>query len=116
VTTRPGGFDPADVEALLATRRELGPGYDDALVESFVERIEHAVTERAQLHQRDAGRLDHAHAVAGKRQLALGIVSLVAFIPLGIVLGVTGQPAALLLVLAAIVAVNFAHAWQGRRL
>ena len=48
------------------------------------------------------------------RQLALGIISLVAFIPISIVLGVNDQFLALLVTLAGIVAVNAAHAWQSR--
>jgi hypothetical protein len=53
-------------------------------------------------------------AGAGGRQLALGIISLVAFIPISIVLGVNDQFLALLVTLAGIVAVNAAHAWQSR--
>jgi hypothetical protein len=36
-----------DVEALMAARRELGPDYDAALADSFAERVERAVAERA---------------------------------------------------------------------
>ena len=54
-------------------------------------------------------------ASGGQRQLALGIVSLVACIPICITLGVTGEFAALLVALLGIVAVNYAHAWQSRR-
>lgn len=31
-----------EAEAVLAARAELGPAYDDALVESFTERVEQA--------------------------------------------------------------------------
>ncbi len=103
-----------DVEALLEVRRELGPSYDAALVDSFAERIEKGVAERvdSQLAQRRA----HQAAVAGggARQLALGIVSMVAAIPITIVLGVTGHFAALLVAWIGIVLVNMAHALQGR--
>ena len=85
-----------DAEALLEVRRELGPSYDEALVDSFAERIERAV------------------AGAGGRQLALGIVSMVAAIPISVVLGVTGNYAALLVAWVGIVLVNMAHALQGR--
>ena len=63
-----------DVEALLEVRRELGPSYDEALVDLFADRIENAVAERvdAQLAQRQAARA--AVAGGGARQLALGIV------------------------------------------
>jgi len=67
-----------DVGALLEVRRELGPSYDAALVDSFADRIEKAVAERvdAQVSQREAARA--AVAGGGARQLALGIVSMVA--------------------------------------
>ena len=105
----------SDIEAALATRRELGARYDAELVEGFAERIERAVDRRV-AEQVDLQRV-RAAAVAdgGGRQLALGIISLVAFIPISIALGVNGQFAALLVTLAGIVAVNVAHAWQSRR-
>jgi hypothetical protein len=103
-----------DIEAALATRRELGARYDAELVDGFAERIERAVerraAERGELQQRRTA----AVAGAGARQLALGIISLVAFIPISIVLGVNDQFLALLVTLAGIVAVNVAHAWQSR--
>jgi hypothetical protein len=103
-----------DVEALLEVRRELGPSYDAALVDSFAERIEKAVAERvdSQLAQRRAGQA--AVAGGGARQLALGIVSMVAAIPISIVLGVTDHFAALLIAWMGIVLVNLAHALQSR--
>ena len=77
-----------DIEAALEARRELGARYDAELVDGFAERIERAVerraAERGELQQRRTA----AVAGAGGRQLALGIISLVAFIPISIVLGV----------------------------
>jgi heme A synthase len=61
-----------------------------------------------------AQRRTAAVAGAGGRQLALGIISLVAFIPISIVLGVNGDLLALLVTLLGIVGVNLAHAWQSR--
>ena len=103
-----------DVEALLEVRRELGPTYDAALVDSFADRIEKAVAERvdAQVAHRQAARA--ATAGGGPRQLALGIVSMVAAIPISIVLGVTDNFAALLVAWVGIVLVNMAHALQSR--
>lgn len=104
-----------DIEAALATRRELGARYDAELVDGFAERIERAVdrrvAEQVALQQRRADSV----ADAGGRQLALGIISLVAFIPISITLGVNDQLLALLVALAGIVAINVAHAWQSRR-
>ncbi len=103
-----------DIEAALETRRELGARYDAELVDGFAERIERAVerraAERGELQQRRTA----AVAGAGGRQLALGIISLVACIPITIVLGLNGELLALLLALAAVVGVNVAHAWQSR--
>ena len=105
----------SDIEAALATRRELGARYDAELVDGFAERIERAVERRVAdqvaLHERRTS----AVASAGGRQLAIGIVSLVACIPITIVLGLNGELLALLLALASIVGVNVAHAWQSRR-
>ena len=52
--------------------------------------------------------------MAGARQLALGIVSMVAAIPISIVLGVTEHLPALLVAWTGIVLVNLAHALQSR--
>ncbi|WP_210440948.1 hypothetical protein [Nocardioides xinjiangensis] len=113
--TRDDDLGHGDIEAALAARRELGARYDAELVDGFAERIERAVerrvAERAALEQRRTS----AVAGAGGRQLALGIVSLVAFIPISIALGVNGEFLALLVTLAGIVGVNLAHAWQSRR-
>ena len=74
-----------DIEAALETRRELGARYDAELVDGFAERIERAVDRRvadqvALMQRRTAGG-------GGRRirQFALGIISLVAFIPISIV-------------------------------
>jgi hypothetical protein len=114
---RDGGDGVArdDVEALLEVRRELGPSYDAALVDSFAERIEQAVSVRVEDQLAHRRARDASVAGAGGRQLALGIVSVVAAIPISIVLGVTGNLLALLLAWLGIVAVNVAHALQGRR-
>ena len=103
-----------DIEAALEARRELGARYDAELVEGFAERIERAVDRRVADQVALAQRRTLAVGDAGGRQLALGIVSLVAFIPISIALGVNGQFLALLVTLAGIVGVNLAHAWQSR--
>ena len=103
-----------DIEAALETRRELGARYDAELVDGFAERIERAVDRRVADQVALAQRHTAAVAGAGGRQLALGIISLIAFIPISIVLGVNDQFLALLVTLAGIVGVNVAHAWQSR--
>lgn len=103
-----------DIEAALETRRELGARYDAELVDGFAERIERAVDRRVADQVALAQRRTAAVAGAGARQLALGIISLVAFIPISIVLGLNDHLFALLVALAGIVGVNVAHAWQSR--
>jgi hypothetical protein len=99
-----------DVEAFLETRRELGPAYEREIVDAFADRIQRAVEVRAQseaatLRQdRDDARGDR------QRQLALGIVSLGASIPITIPLALTDHLPAVVVSWVGIVAVNFAHA------
>ena len=113
--TQDDDLEHGDIEAALASRRELGARYDAELVDGFADRIERAVQRRVDEQLALQHRRTAAVAGAGARQLALGIVSLVVFIPISIALGVNGQFLTLLVTLAAIVGVNVAHAWQGRR-
>lgn len=108
-----------DIEAALATRRELGARYDAELVDGFAERIERTVdrrvAEQLSVQQRHAASV----ASAGPRQLALGIVSVVAGIPItAISLAVPEQGELSLLSLivtwGGMGVVNVAHAWQTR--
>jgi hypothetical protein len=106
-------IERSESEAVLETRRELGLQYDAALVDSFADRIERAVEGRvaADLAERRSGR--QADADAGKRQTALGIVSVVAGIPISaITLAIPHDGDFLTLVVAwvGIVGVNVAHA------
>jgi predicted TPR repeat methyltransferase len=99
-----------DAEALLEVRRELGPSYDAALVDSFADRMERAIAERvdAQL----AERRDQRQQVDSRdsKQLALGIVSLGCGIPITAIAGaLTGLPG-VVIVWIGIVLVNVAHA------
>ncbi len=112
--TRDDDLGHGDIEAALATRRELGARYDAELVDGFAERIERAVDRRVADQVALIQRRTAAVAGAGARQLALAIVSLVAFIPISIVLGVNEKFAALLVTLVGIISVNVAHAWQSR--
>ncbi|UFN45005.1 hypothetical protein [Nocardioides okcheonensis] len=109
----------SDIEAALATRRELGARYDAELVDGFAERIERAVerraAERGALDQRQA-----AQAGGGRvRQFVLGVVSVGVGVPITIVPTVAtdnGLPAVIVGWLG-IAAVNAAHALTvtGRR-
>jgi hypothetical protein len=89
-----------ELSSALAARRELGPDYEDALVEAFVEKIERRLEERLKAVPR-------RHAPSG---LAVPLGSLGLAIPL---LGVAGGTAGIWGVVAvsiAIVLVNLAYA------
>ena len=110
----------SEVEAVLETRRELGLRYDAELVEGFADRIEAEVGRRVGEQAHVAQGAQAAHAAAGPRQLALGIVSLIAGIPItAISLAVpeNGELSLFSMILAwgGIAGVNAAHAWQSRR-
>ncbi|RYB90703.1 hypothetical protein EUA06_10435 [Nocardioides glacieisoli] len=101
-----------DIEAALATRRELGARYDAELVDGFAERIERTVERRvadqvALVQGRTAG------SEGGRiRQFVLGIIFVGVGIPITIVPMVAadnGLPAVVVAWLG-IVGVNAAHA------
>ncbi|WP_299055019.1 hypothetical protein [uncultured Nocardioides sp.] len=112
-------IERTEAEALLETRRELGPASDRELVESFADRIEKAVEDRVDERLRRRGRPDEPTPYAGApsggdrgRQFALGVVSLVAGIPLTIVpmVATDGGLPAVVIAWLGIVGVNVAHA------
>lgn len=105
-------IERADVEAVLATHRELGPDLEDALVESFTDRVERAIDRRVdrELAERDGSGRDPVPAErSGDGRLTLAIVSIACGVPItAIAAGIAGLPA-LLIVWVAIVAVNVAY-------
>ena len=104
-----------DYEALLAARGELGPQYDKALVDSFADRMEKEIQRRA-FHGNDEwqARRDDARGDR-QRQLALGIVSIGAGIPItAISASITGLPG-LITAWAGIGVVNVAHGFVVNR-
>ena len=112
-------LERTELEAVLETRRELGERYDAALVESFADRIEAAVVARTAQGVSVRNREAKAMSSAGPRQLALGIVSTVAGIPVtAISLAVPEDGAmglaAMLVSWTGLVAINVAHAVQSR--
>ncbi len=108
-------LERSEIEAVLETRRELGVSYDAALVDSFADRIERAVQQRSEetTGARDLHRLQRESA--GKRQLALGLVSVIAGIPITLPLGLTDNLPALVISWLGIVGVNAAHAATANR-
>lgn len=87
-----------EAQAALEARRELGPDYEDELVERFAQRIEAHLRERTP-------------AKPSQQSPALGIVSLVVAIPLIAIAGSTVGLAGVIAVCTALVLVN----WVARR-
>jgi hypothetical protein len=83
-----------EARAALEARRELGPDYEDELVERFAERVE------AHLRKR-------APAKTNEQSTAIVIVSLLAAIPLIAIAGGTVGLAGVIAVCAALVLVNW---------
>lgn len=101
-----------DLTAAAHARRELGPEYEAALVESFLERLDRDIDER--LNAKAAG------SPAGRRTSAdssipVALGSLGLGVPLSAIAGGTGHLGGLLVAWTGIVAVNAAHAWGRRR-
>lgn len=106
-----------DLRAALAARRELGPDYDEAFIETVVDRIEETLQTRTSgspaprpgpaREPRPTGEGDHS--------LAMAVLSLLAAIPLSaIAVEKAGLPG-LLLISTMIVLVNFTYAFRPRR-
>ena len=85
-----------EAQAALETRRELGPDYEDELVERFAQRIEARLRERTP-------------AKSSQQSPALGIVSLVVAIPLIAIAGGTVGLAGVIAVCVALVLVNWSQ-------
>jgi predicted TPR repeat methyltransferase len=105
----------ADVEALLEVRRELGPSYDAALVDSFADRMERAIAERVDAQLTERRRQREMVDSRDSKQLALGIVSLGCGIPITAISASTADLPGLLVAWGGIAVVNLAYALSGRR-
>ncbi len=104
-----------DYEAVLATRGELGPAYDAALVDGFAERMERALVARSHRDTEEWRVLRDDARGDRQRQLALGIVSLGAGIPITAVsASITGLPG-LIVSWLGIGVINVSHAYVVKR-
>lgn len=104
-----------DAEALLEVRRELGPSYDAALVDSFAERIEKVIAVRVDAQVAERGRTRRDDNDRDSHRLALAIVSLGTGIPITAVAAGTAELPGLVVAWAGIVGVNLSYALRGRR-
>lgn len=112
-----------DLQAAVAARRELGGEYEDAVLDSFLERVDDSID--ARIERRVAERLGRrsgslrkenpADNGAANRSFALGIVSLGTGIPITAVASSQSGVGGLIVAWAGIAAVNAVHALQNRR-
>ncbi|MBD3139127.1 hypothetical protein [Microbispora bryophytorum] len=105
-----------DLRAVMAARRDLGPEYEDALVDSFLDKLDVEIA--ARIRNEVAAQLRHQPPgpVVKQRDGAVGVAmgSLALGIPLtGIAVGNANLPG-LLLSWGGIIAVNFAYAISRR--
>ncbi|MCD0481821.1 hypothetical protein [Streptacidiphilus sp. ASG 303] len=110
-----------DLDAAVQTRKELGPEYEEEVVDAFLARVDARLD--ARVEQRVAERLD-AYGPArrgaygpprGRAGSRLAVISLALGIPLSGVGGGTGGLTGLVVVWAGIVGVNAAAALGERR-
>ncbi|TMR07485.1 hypothetical protein ETD83_00465 [Actinomadura soli] len=108
-----------DLTAAMAARRELGPDYDDAFIETVVDRIEQALDAPPDTtaKSRSGPRLrPAAERLRGDRDhsLAMAVLSLAAAIPLSAISAINAGLPGLMFALAAIVLINVTYTFRPR--
>jgi hypothetical protein len=108
-----------DLQAAVAARRELGRDYEDAVLDSFLDRLDRSIAARvdARVAERVPAVLRNTGEARGRSDagLVLGVTSLVTGIPITAIAGGTTGVDGILIAWVGISVVNLAHAW-GRRL
>ena len=102
---------PDDIRAAAEVHAELGPDYRDAVLESFLDRVDKEIDTR--VDQRLAAAQQEIAAAPRQRSLALAIVSMALGIPLTAIIGALGtgsQATELVVVWIAIAVINVAYA------
>jgi CHASE3 domain sensor protein len=102
---------PDEIRAAAEVHSELGPDYKDAVVESFLDRVNKEIDTR--VDQRLAAAQQPALPAQQKRTFALAIVSIALGIPLTAIIGALGngsQATELVFVWVAIAVINVAYA------
>jgi hypothetical protein len=104
-----------ELRAVIDARRELGPDYDPALVESFLDKLEDGIAAKVRAEV-DARVTDRRQATGrGDPSLTMAMGSLALGIPLtGIAAGNAGL-VGLVIAWGGIIAVNAVHALHRRR-
>ena len=109
------GLGRQDLEAVIEARRDLGPTYEPAIVESLAEKVEQAIDARADARIAQDRRHRSNDTQRQNHQLALGIVSLGTGIPITAIAGSLGDGLpGVVVAWIGIAAVNAAHALAGR--
>ncbi|WP_433541687.1 hypothetical protein ACQP10_16790 [Streptosporangium sandarakinum] len=109
------------MRATLEARRDLGPEYEAALVESFVDRIDATIAARvraevrAEVRAADADPQSPRSRRKGDGTVAIALGSLGIGVPLTAIAAGEAGAAGLLLAWGGIVTVNIAHALGRRR-
>ncbi|OEJ32273.1 hypothetical protein [Streptomyces subrutilus] len=105
-----------ELDATLDARRELGPEYEAALVDSFVEKVDTQVRRRLAEERLSAARggggvprPDPAEGNFGER-FGFAIITLVLAIPLSAIAAAQAHLSGLLVAWGGILGVNFIHA------
>jgi hypothetical protein len=109
------GLERSEIEALGAARVELGKEYESDLLDSFADKVEAVIDERVGRAVQASVNDRYLARPRDSQQLALAIISLVAAIPISIVLGVTENFVPLLVAWVGIIGVNWAYVAQGSR-
>ncbi|MFJ9340051.1 hypothetical protein ACIRP0_12265 [Streptomyces sp. NPDC101733] len=103
-----------ELGAALDARRELGPEYEAALVDSFVEKVETQVRRRLaeERLQYARGGSDAAAAAVGNfgERFGFAIVTLVLAVPLSAIAATQAHLSGLIVCWLGILGVNFVHA------
>lgn len=101
-----------ELRAAVEARRELGPEYEGALIESFLERLDQDIDRRIHSRAADA---PNRRPSGGDPSLPLALGSIGMGIPISAIAGGTGGIGGLLVAWTGIAVVNLAHAWGRRR-
>jgi hypothetical protein len=104
-----------DMRATIEARRDLGPEYEAALVESFVERLDESIARRVRAEMHATGAQPYSSPPSpprkgGNGSIPIALGSMALGIPLTAIASQTSGTLGLLLVWGGIVAINLAHA------
>ncbi|WP_157594448.1 hypothetical protein [Streptosporangium amethystogenes] len=103
------------MRATLEARRDLGPEYETALIESFVSRLDATIAHRVHTEMHATGMRWAQPRKAGNPSITIALGSMGIGIPLTAIAAAAAGSAGLLLAWGGIVAINVAHALSRRR-